>query len=34
MGKPMATPNAAAALLTHSELVMATAVEPVRVCRM
>ena len=29
IGKPMASPSAAAAALTHSELVMATAVAPV-----
>jgi len=34
IGKPMASPSAAAALLTQSELVMAAAVTPVRVWRM
>ena len=33
MGKPMASPSRAAALLTHSELTTATALAPVNVCR-
>ena len=33
IGKPMASPSAAAALLTHSELPMATAVAPVNAWR-
>ena len=33
IGKPMASPSPAAALLTHSELVMAIPVAPVRVLR-
>ena len=33
IGKPTASPSAAAAPLTHSELVIAIAVAPVKACR-
>ena len=33
IGKPIARPSTAAAALTHSELVIATAVAPVNACR-